>query len=706
MDRTLGITRFVSGRRSKWVVLVVWLLLTITVAGPLAGKLTGAEDNDYTQWLPGNAEATKVLELQKKFQPGDNVPVVVVYERASGITAADRAKAAADVQAFARDEGVLNRIVGPMPSADGKALQTVVPIQMGSDGTTKIVKRVDGVRDTAGPGANGLAVHITGQGSYLADTTDAFSGLNSTQLLFTVLAVVIILLFAYRSPVLWILPFLCAMLALTSSQAFIYLLAEHAGLTVNAQDTGFLLVLVFGAGTDYALLLLSRYREELARHEDRHEAMAIALRRAAPAIIASAATVSVGLLCLQFAQMNNTKGLGPVLAIGIAVGLVVTLTLMPALLVIFGRWIFWPVKPRVDASEATSARLWARIGTRIAARPRMVWIGTALILGVLALGNFQLHNTGLESQDAFTNDQPSVTGQEALARHYQAGQQGLPVVVIGNAAAAQELRQTLGSSDGIASVNTPVTKDGLVYMEGTLKAQPDSDAALTAVSHLRTALHAVDGADARVGGQTALTKDTNSAYDHDTKLLIPLVLAAVLLILVVLLRALVAPLVLIATVVLSYAAAIGVSAVLFHSVFGFAGTDTSFPMLVFVFLVSLGVDYNIFLMTRVREEAREHGTRQATLTGLTATGGVITSAGLVLAATFAVLTTVPVVSFVEMGTAVALGILLDTFVVRSVLVTSLTMDMGRRIWLPSALAKREDAPVRDAEASLEPAPRT
>jgi RND superfamily putative drug exporter len=316
-----------------------------------------------------------------------------------------------------------------------------------------------------------------------------------------------------------------------------------------------------------------------------------------------------------------------------------------------------------------------------------------------------LHATGLASQDAFLSKPQSVLGQEAIARHYPAGQNGQPVVVIGNAGSAQRIQQALSGASGIVSVSSPVRKDGLVYLEGTLQAQPDSKAALATVSRLRTAMHAIDGANAKVGGQTALTRDTNSAYDHDTRLLIPLVLVAVMLILTLLLRALVAPLVLIATVLLSYASALGVSAVLFHDLFGFKATDTSFPLLVFVFLVSLGVDYNIFLMTRVREEAHRYGTRRAAQIGLTATGGVITSAGLVLAGTFAVLTTVRVVTFVEMGLAVALGILLDTFVVRSVLVTSLTIDMGRFIWLPSRLARRTDVSVADIEADdLEPAP--
>ncbi|HEX6472277.1 MAG TPA: MMPL family transporter [Streptosporangiaceae bacterium] len=703
MDRLDGAARLVCGRWTKWFVLVAWLLVAMMVAGPLAGKLTGVQKNDAAQWLPAGAEATQVYDLQRQFRTADIAPAVIVYERAAGLTQADRAKVAADARALGGVDGVAGQVVGPLAAADGKALQLVVPIAMGADGFSKIAKRVDAIREITGKDTGGLAAHIAGPAGYNADSASAFGGADKALLFGSVLVVVLILLLTYRSPVLWLLPVICAGMALTSAQAVIYLLAKHAGLTVNAQSAGILTVLVFGAGTDYALLLLARYREELRRHADRHVAMAVALRRAGPAIIASAATVMIGLLCLLFADVNSTRGLGPVTALGIGVGLLAAITLLPALLVIFGRWVFWPVKPRYGSPEPAHAGGWARLGGRIAGRPRIVWVGTAVVLGVLAVGLTQLNTSGLSTKDSFVDKPDSVVGQEALARHFPAGD-GQPVVVIGKAAAAGPLRQAVAGTDGIAAVGQPVVRNGFVSLDATLRAQPDSAAARATVLRVRDAAHAVRGADAKVGGQTALTVDLTSANNHDNKVIIPLVLAAVLIILWLLLRAVVAPLVLIATVGLSFAAALGTSAFLFTHVFGFPAVDTAFPLLVFVFLVALGVDYNIFLMTRVREESVRHGPRRGALIGLAATGGVISSAGLVVAATFGVLGSMPLVFFTELGVAVAFGVLLDTFVVRSVLVTALNLDLGRWTWWPGRLAaRRDDLPEPEPQAGEKPA---
>jgi RND superfamily putative drug exporter len=477
--------------------------------------------------------------------------------------------------------------------------------------------------------------------------------------------------------------------ALTTAQGVIYLLAKHAGLVVNAQSAGILTVLVFGAGTDYALLLVARYREELRRHDDRHEAMMFALHRAGPAIIASAATVAIGMSILTLAELNSTSGLGPVAALGVVVGLLAMVTLLPALLVIFGRWLFWPVRPRYGTDEPTATGAWARVGRRIARRPRTVWISTAVALGALSLGLLQLNANGLSTADSFTSDQPSVAGEEALARHFPAGG-GQPVSVIANESAAAQIRQAFATTPGITSVADPIPRDGLVLLDGTLADAPDSKAAQTTVERVRDAVHQVPGADAKVGGFTAMTVDINDANRHDNRLIIPLVLLAVLIILGLLLRAIVAPVILIATVVLSFGAALGVSALVFRHVFGFAGEDTSFPLYVFVFLVALGIDYNIFLMTRVREETPAHGTKRAALIGLAATGGVITSAGIVLAGTFAALGSLPLVAFAEIGFAVAFGVLLDTLIVRSVLVTALNLDVGRWMWWPHKLYRVPD----------------
>jgi RND superfamily putative drug exporter len=696
MERVSGIARLVCGRWTKWIVVGLWLVL-LMVGGPLAGKLSSVQKNDTAEWLPSNAEATQVFELQKKFQTVETSPAVIVYERPSGVTAADQSKVADDARRLTGVDGVTGQVIGPIAAQDGKALQLVVPVEMSNDGWQKAGGRSDDMRAIVGKGDNGgLAVHIAGPVGIAADQSNAFKGTDTSLLFFTVLVVVVILLFAYRSPVLWLLPLMTAGISLTFSQAVIYGLAKNAGLTVNAQGAAILTVLVIGAGTDYALLLIARYREELRRQEDRHLAMATALRRAAPAIAASAATVAIGMLCLTFAQMNSTSGLGPVVSIGIVVGLLAMVTLLPALLVIFGRWIFWPRKPKVGSADTGKPSRWGRLGVRIARRPRAVWIGTAIVLAALAFGLFSLNAKGLSSADGFVNKPDSIVGQEVIGAHFAAGN-GQPVVVIGNQAAAGQLEQALRSTDGVVQVADPVTANGLVRLEGTLSAQPDSDAAKAAVDRVRSTVHGINGADAKVGGQTALQVDLNAANSHDNRLIIPLVLIVVLLILGVLLRAIVAPLVLIATVVLSFGAALGISAMVFKGIFGFNGADSAFPLMSFVWLVALGIDYNIFLMHRVREEAQRTGTRHGALTALATTGGVITSAGLVMAGTFAALASLPLVFFAELGFAVALGVLLDTFIVRSVLVTALNLDIGRHMWWPSKLASKQDTPVIDPD---------
>jgi RND superfamily putative drug exporter len=425
--------------------------------------------------------------------------------------------------------------------------------------------------------------------------------------------------------------------------------------------------------------------------------MAVALGRAAPAIIASGATVILSLLCLLVAELNSTKSLGPVMAIGIAVGLCAMLTLLPALLVTFGRWVFWPRRPALGSAEPTERGLWARIGQRMAPRPRLVWVVTAVVLGALALGATGLKANGLQSKDGFRTAQDSVAGEEALARHFPGGA-GNPVQVVGNAAASRELQSAVAATPGITQVTRPLVKGGIAYLEGTLTSSGDSQASYDAVDRLRSRVHAIQGADAKVGGNSAVNLDIQRASRHDRNLVVPLVLGAVLVILGLVLRALVAPLLLIGTVVLSFAAALGVSALAFDHVFGFAGADASLPLWVFVFLVALGTDYNIFLMTRVHEESRRHGTRRGALVGLAATGGVITSAGLVLAGTFVALATLPLVFVTEIGFAVAFGVLLDTFIVRSVLVTALNLDAGRHIWWPSRLARRRDVEPDEVDA--------
>jgi RND superfamily putative drug exporter len=663
-------------------VLVFWILV-IAVTAPLSSKFMGAEKNDASAYLPASAESTQELNLQDKFVSKNLNPAVVVYVRPSGVTPTDLRKAAADARAFAALPAVQGRVTGPIPSADHKAIQTIVGADLGYN--ANISGFVTGLQTTAARGDPGMTVHIAGPAASAADEVKIFKGIDSTLLYATLAVVIILLLLTYRSPVLWILPILSAGVALTVAEAVIYLLTKH-GLTVNGQSGGILVVLVLGASTDYALLLVARYREELRKHTDRHEAMAVALRRAGPAIIASAATVIAGMLCLLVAESADISGLGPVAAIGIAVGLLAMITLLPALLVIVGRWIFWPVRPKYGTDEPTTRGFWSRVGRLIAHRPRAVWSVTAVLLAIASLGLIGFRIGTLTTAQSFRGHPQSVTAEAVLAQHFPAGA-GEPVAVIGNAAATPQLASALRGAGGIESVSRPVTKDGLVFLQGTLASKPDSPAAYTTIDKLRAAVHAVPGANAKVGGGTAVNMDVEHYATRDRNLIIPLVLLVVLIILALLLRAIVAPLILIGTVVLSFTTALGLSALAFRSLFSFAGADVSMPLFAFVFLVALGIDYNIFLMTRVREEAKRAGTRQGALTALSATGGVITSAGLVLAGTFATLATLPLVILTEIGFCVAIGVLIDTIIVRSVVVTALNLDLGDRIWWPSRLSR-------------------
>jgi RND superfamily putative drug exporter len=682
-----------SGRRTKWAVLVFWMIV-VALTGSLAGKLMGAEKNDASAYLPASAESTQALHLEDRFVGKNLNPAVVVYVRPSGLTQADLAKAAGDARQFAALHGV-GQVIGPIPAKDHKAAEVLIQAHLGySNAITDFVNRVHTIASSGDPG---LRAYVTGPAASAADSVKIFKGIDSTLLYATLAVVIVLLLLTYRSPILWLLPIISAGVALITAEAFIYLLIKHAGLVVNGQSAGILVVLVLGASTDYALLLVARYREELRRHKDRHEAMVIAMRRAGPAIIASGLTVIAGMLCLLVADSADISGLGPVAAIGIAVGLLAMITLLPALLVITGRWVFWPLRPRYGSADPTSRGPWAQIGQSIAGRPRSTWIITAVVLAICSLGLLGFGFHPLTQAQSYRGTPAAVAGEKVLAEHFPGGA-GQPVEVFGNASAAPQLRATLANSKGIAAVSPPQVRGGLVLLQGTLAAPPDSPAAYDTVSRVRAAVHAIPGANAKVGGGTAINADVEYYAIRDRNIIIPLVLVVTLIILGLLLRAVVAPLLLIGTVILSFFASLGISALFFKHVFGFAGADNVMPLFAFVFLVALGIDYNIFLMTRVREESLKSGTHRGMLTGLAATGGVITSAGLVLAGTFATLGTLPLVILTEVGFTVALGVLLDTLIVRSVLVTALTLDVGRHMWWPSRLAATDgQAAVRSRE---------
>ena len=680
-----SILTFAAGRRAKWIVLLLWLVVA-GVAGPLGGKLSSVEKNEESAYLPKSAESTKALVLQQNFPGGEVTPAIVVFRRASGLTPADRAQVQADRRAIMDMRLKGARVPGPViPSRDGTTLLLAVPIVPGKD-VNVLINDVKAIRKQIGEGSGGLDIKVTGPAAFSADAVDVFTNIDTKVLFATTLLVVLLLLLIYRSPILWIVPLISLGFAEISAQAIAYGLA-NAGLTVSGQTGGLLTVLVFGAGTDYALLLIARYREELRRHEDTHEAMRAALRQAGPAILASGGTVTIALLCLLLAELNSTSGLGPIGAAGILMALISMLTALPALLLVFGRRLFWPAIPHFGDLQESGSALFGRLSRWIEPRPRPVWIVTALALAVLSLGLVKT-NTGLNSLNGFRSTPDSVLGQRLLAQSFPAGASASTYVFVRPVSGAAAARRAAMNTPGVASVSPVQIGGHVAQLNVTLASPPYGDAAFNTISRLRTRLRSAVGGAALVGGPTAQELDTRLASVRDAKVIVPVVLLVVLIILAVLLRALVAPLLLVATVILSFAASLGVSVIVFDKVFGFAGIDPSLPLLAFVFLVALGIDYNIFLMARVREESERFGTHRGVITGLTVTGGVITSAGIVLAGTFSILGILPLVALTEIGFTVAFGVLLDTLVVRSILVPALVLSIGPRIWWPDALSRR------------------
>jgi putative drug exporter of the RND superfamily len=684
-----------------FAVVLGWLVVA-GVTGPYSGRLSEVSTTDSTAFLPADAEATRAADEAARFADRSTTPAIIVYERESGITGDDRKRADGDVAALSGLDGV----IGPLPdvrvSDDGKALQLIVPVDSARDAD----EIVTAIRAVVQDEDTGLGAHVAGPAGLRADLKEVFGSLDVTLLLVTAGVVLVILLIVYRSPVLWIIPLLSAAVSFGLAATAVYFLAEHDVVKLDGQAQGIHTVLVFGAGTDYALLLIARYREELGRFDRTVDALLAAWRGAAPAIIASAATVIAALLCLLFSGLNSNRALGPISAVGIAATLVVMLTFLPALLLLGGRWAFWPRRPRTGGASEDS-KLWTRVAGTVARRPRLTWIGTTLALAVCTLGILQVGGTALGQSDLFTAETDSVTGQESLARHFPGGS-GSPTTIFVSQSAATSVTEAVQGvagiasggvrsvSDGGAPVGPPKVVDGRVQLQATLSDEPDSAEAEETVRRIRAAAHAVPDADALVGGYTAVQLDTQETTERDRNVIIPLVLAVIAVILALLLRSLLAPVLLIATVVLSFGSTLGICALIFRYVFGFPGIDASIPLFAFVFLVALGIDYNIFLMSRVREESATHGTRAGVLRGLVVTGGVITSAGVVLAATFSALAVVPLVILAELGTAVAVGVLLDTVIVRSLLVPALVHDLGDRVWWPSRLSRRpENSPEKD-----------
>ncbi|MEV7069798.1 MMPL family transporter [Streptomyces sp. NPDC093990] len=679
-----------AARRTRVLLPLLLLALWLVAGGalgPFAGRLGEVATNDQAAFLPRSAESTAVIAEQKRFRQNETLPVIVVW---TGGAVADR-KADADraLTSLADAPGVAGEVSPAIPSDDGKALEGVVPLRPDLGDT--LPDALERIRSAA-ERVPGTTVRLAGPAATQADLSDAFAGIDGLLLAVALAVVLVILLLVYRSVLLPLVIILGSVFALGVACAVVYALADHDVVRVDGQVQGILSILVIGAATDYALLLTARYREELARDTDRFTAARAALRQSWAAIVASAATVALGLLALLLSDLTNNRALGPVGAIGIACAVLTSLTFLPAALALLGRAAYWPARPRPvdDRREG----VWHRVAALVDRAPRKVWAVTLVVLLAGAAFAPALTSKGVPLDETFVDDAPSVAAQQTLSRHFPAGS-GNPAVVVADADRVTEVVRAARGTEGVASATPasasgrpgaePLVVDGRVRVDVTLTAAPDSDTAKQTVARLRTALHRVPDANALVGGYTAQQYDTLRTAQHDRTLIVPVVLAIILFILVVLLRSLLLPVLLVATVALNFLTTLGVSALVFRHVLGFTGTDPSVPLYGFVFLVALGVDYNIFLMSRVREESLRHGVRQGTARGLVTTGGVITSAGVVLAATFAALGVIPLAFLAQIAFIVAFGVLLDTLVVRSLLVPALVRDIGARVWWPTAV---------------------
>ncbi|MFJ8104709.1 MMPL family transporter [Streptomyces sp. NPDC096132] len=673
-----------------WVVLALWVAVLAFVS-PFAAKLADVQHDRITDYLPASADSTKAAKIQEQLPGGEATELVLVYHRDGGLTAADRETAREQVARVAGEHALTAEPQG-VPSADGTTL--MYPVASTEPGTDEDERDalVGDIREVV-RGGDGLTVEVGGAGALATDASEVYNSLGGPLLYTTIAVVAILLILIYRSPVLWLVPLVVAGIADYLSMGVAYGLNQAFGTTVSGQSSGIMTILVFGAGTDYALLLVSRYREELRRVERPYEAMVAALRGCGPAVLASSGTVAAGLLCLLTADLNSNRDMGPLGTVGVLCALVAMLTLLPAVLVLLGRRVFWPLVPAYGSTPKVRRSLFAAMGTSAGRRPLTVLLGGAALLGALALGTLNLPGT-VKQQDAFVDKPQSVAAMETLAAAFpEASAQ--PVDVITPAGRADATLAAVRGTEGVDSARKGRSGEGWTEISVLAAAPPQSAAETATIERLRDRL---DGS--YVGGPSAQQIDLKDTNARDRLVVVPIVLLSVLLILVVLLRSLVAPLILTAAVVAVWGAALGIGGLVFGPLFGFEGTDPGLGLLSFVFLVALGVDYGIFLMHRMREESlRGAEPAAAALTALRTTGGVIASAGLVLAATFAVLTNMGLVQLVELGFVIAVGVLLDTFLVRTYLVTSASVALGRKVWWPGRLSKAHPAP--EAESAHE-----
>ena len=716
----------VKGRKALWIA-IVSILAWLSIGGFAGGafsKISTVQENDNSAFLPDSAESTIAGEVLVKFSSQDDQLFPALLLLLGDLNPATNAQAFEKVNQYAATlpsrtlpatgkplstyfaQGVP---LTPIPAQDGKAILINAQLDFAVadaniDGEPVFPKIIEFIREDMEKefASAGITTHVTGPAGLFADLFEAFGSIDTRLLQTTLIVVAIILIIVYRSPVLWILPLFTAGSALGIATMIVYYLAREDIIDLNGQTQGILDVLVLGAATDYALLLIARYREELHHHESRFESMKIALRGVVEPIIASGSTVIAGLLVLLLSDLSSNRGLGPVGSIGIASSMLAVLTLLPALLIVFGRWIFWPKIPRFDDVDEKLSGLWSKVGNLVDRRPKAVWISTGLALLIFAGFSVTLKSDGLSQSEAFTTRTDSVIGLEKLGEHFPSGE-GTPVEIVVDQADIASAAAAIGRVSNVASV-VPLTNvdpltqrptselkvvDGKVVLYATLKVAPDSAEGKESIPLIRQAAKEVNP-NILVGGQSAIGYDVDQSSRRDNRVIIPIVLLLIAVILGFLLRSILAAALLLITVVLSFAATLGVCALVFDHVFGFAGTVAAFPLFAFIFLVALGIDYNIFLMTRVREESLKIGTRAGIIKGLTVTGGVITSAGIVLAATFGVLGILPLVFLAELGFAVAFGVLLDTIIVRSLLVPALVRVIGPKIWWPSKLQHQEN----------------
>ena len=686
---------------SAVALLIVWLAIA-GIGGPTFGKISEVSTNDKSTFLPASAESTRAGELASEFSDSQGIPAIITGE----VDEVNNAALESGTETLKSVDGIL-QVIGPQVSEDGEAVEYIALIDTESADPTDVVEALSAeVADKSFEPSQYGKFYVAGPAGFSADLVNAFAGIDGILLLVALAAVLVILIVVYRAVLLPFLVIFTAVAALCAAILATYWMAKAGVIVLNGQSQGILSILVIGAATDYSLLLVARQREELQRTESVADALRASWKASFGAITASAATVAIALLCLLVSDLNSNQSLGPIAATGIFFAWVSALTLLPALLYLCGRAAFWPVTPKLSTAES-SHTIWHKVASLVEGSPRKVWAGTLIVLFAGAAWLPTLNATGVSNSDILLSDTDAKAGQEILNQHFDAGA-GSPASII----APQELQDdvlkildkhpevsqsTLTSESG-APANIPPMNlepnvvDGRVYIQATLNQEADSLEAQDTVAQLREEFQELNG-EILVGGESATSLDSNLTAERDLRVIVPLVLAVVLVVLMILLRAFVLPMLLLLSTVISFASAMGVSALVFNHIFNFSGADPTVPLYGFIFLVALGVDYTIFLMTRAKEETPQRGTKKAVLHSLTVTGGVITSAGVVLAATFAALSVIPLMFMVQLAFIVAFGVLLDTFIVRTLLIPGLVTDIGRKVWWPSHQSREEPTDI-------------